>query len=108
MPVNGRWSLESCVDDPNRLLLCAEDGAGNHALFLSLDGGASWAQATTPGARADSVLRGAISGDNPDALYVWGGKGLMGFSNDFGATIDSRTGNLAETSGEIVGIFGGG
>ncbi len=106
-PERGRWALESCVVDQNRLLLVANDGDGNSSLFLSINRGQTWAQATAPASGETAVLRGAISGDDPNTIYVWGKGKTIGLSTDFGASIDDRSGNLALTGGEIVGIFGG-
>lgn len=106
-PVKGRWSVETSPTDATRMLLCAEDGAGNYSTFVSSDGGASWTQIVSGVAGTGTYLRGALS-DDVNALYLWGGGRRIAWSADGGTTIDDRMGNI-ETggAGEFIGICGG-
>lgn len=106
-PDIGRWSLRSSVNNKLNIITAATDGAGNWALFLSRDGGMTWAQVTTPAARTAAYLRAAISGDDEAVLYAWGAANRIATSLDRGNSWDERGGNLPFADGEIVGIFGG-
>ena len=84
-------------------------------LWVSDDNGATWTNILTPVA-ISNVLYGlqiAFSGSNPDVLFAWGANSdgsvpAIQYSDDFGATLDSREGNI-DTLGSVafIGIAGG-
>jgi photosystem II stability/assembly factor-like uncharacterized protein len=82
------------------------------AAFVSDDYGDSWTRITEVFDQADSVrpLAGAFSGDTRQAIYLWGQSGYISYSQDFGATVDDRNGNIDTdwTPGDFIGIAGGG
>lgn len=115
-----RYGFSIRAYDSNRQYLLLS-GTGNdtsadpdddyHAIYVSDDFGATWSEVVAP--VADSAdfegrpaFEGAFAGDNPAVLYIWGPPDTVGYSNDSGATVDSRAGNLSGT-GVIVGIAGG-
>lgn len=105
-PQRTRWGLMTAPLDRNRLVMIASMTFQGHYLFTSPDQGASWSVYGPTSAR-----RVAIAGDDPDALYLWGADGYIGYSSDFGATVQSKIGNIggmtSPTPGEFVGICGG-
>lgn len=82
-----------------------------HALFISDDEGATWAEVIAPfadsGAPANRpALEAAFGGDSEQVIFIWGPPDYMGYSDDFGATVDDRSGDLSG-SGGFIGIAGG-
>jgi hypothetical protein len=89
-----------------------DDGSGyRFAAFVSNDYGATWTQIVTeadPSATA-APSGVAFAGNTPQVIYLWGTLGYMSYSQDFGGTVDDRSGNIASlgTPGEFLGIAGG-
>jgi hypothetical protein len=88
-----------------------------HAVFVSGDAGATWTNIT--GVIADNVVIGgnnqfsvAFSGTDPNTLFVWGpAAGYISYTEDFGVTLSSKTGNLMSSFPSwingCIGIAGG-
>lgn len=102
----GHWAITAHVSDRRRMAMMGVD-EGNpsvNLLLTSLNGGDSWTikQSSTP-------YRAAfIAGDDGSTLYLWGLNGALGYSSDFGATVQDKRGNLAASPpGNIVRICGG-
>jgi hypothetical protein len=87
-----------------------------HGVFVSSTGGITWSTIVTP--IAASLVRygfsAAFSGTDPDVLFIWGAYSdhdmAIAYTNDFGATVDSRVGNLHAAAGaqiSLIGICGG-
>ncbi len=78
--------------------------AGNAVgVFVTEDAGTTWTACLS----SSDYRRAALAGDNPDVIYLWGVNGAIGYSQDFGETIDDRTGNIGDFSpGELIGIAG--
>lgn len=107
--------------DSNRQHL-AMGGVGNDAgtdkvgLWVSANAGAAWTNILAPVAATNALygLQIAFAGDDSDALYSWGGYSdssiaAIYYSDDFGATLDDRSGNLESSFGGVafIGIAGG-
>lgn len=85
-----------------------------HAIHISSDFGDSWSEVIAPiadsGAPAGRpAFEAAFGGDSEQILFIWGPNNTIYYSDDFGATVDSRAGNLGSlgTSGGFAGIAGG-
>lgn len=84
-----------------------------HAIYYSDDDGASWTEVVAP--IADALAPGnrpafeaAFSGDNPAIFFIWGPAEYMGWSDDSGATVEDKSGNLAALGHTgFIGIAGG-
>lgn len=97
----------SISDDPS------DDKVG---LWVSSNAGTAWANILTPVAAAEALhgLQIAFAGDSSDVLFSWGGwsnaatLAAIYYSDDFGATLDSREGNI-NSLGTVafIGIAGG-
>jgi hypothetical protein len=79
------------------------------AAFVSTNYGDTWATIVTPltsGARPAQI---AFAGNTEQVLYLWGFSGYIAYSQNFGGTIDDRSGNISSlgTPGEFLGIAGG-
>lgn len=97
-------------------------GIGNDAgtdkvgLWVSDDAGATWTEILAPIALSANALYGlqiAFARDDENALYTWGGYSngsipAISYTDDFGATLDSREGNI-NSLGTVafIGIAGG-
>lgn len=100
-------SIHSC--DSNRLYMAAvffdfPAGANLRYLYSSGDGGLNWTLR-----ESSTAYRSVSVGSNdPSILYAWGASAI-GFSSDYGAYVDDRTGNAAGlgTFGTFVNICGG-
>lgn len=85
-------------------------------LWVSSNAGAAWANILAPVAAAEALygLQIAFAGDSSDVLFSWGGwsnaatLAAIYYSDDFGATLDSREGNI-NSLGTVafLGIAGG-
>ncbi|MCC6458055.1 MAG: hypothetical protein IT328_24080, partial [Caldilineaceae bacterium] len=93
--------------------------------WVSSDYGDTWANIVAPvsvgGAFTRAGIQLAFSGTDPNVLYLWGGDinyadtiPVIAYTNDFGTTVDDRTGNIRTlfdtgSSGfhKILGIAGG-
>lgn len=107
--------------DGNRQYV-ALGGFGNDAgtekvgLWVSSNAGTAWTNILAPVAATNALygLQIAFSGSDADVLYAWGGYSnaaslaAIYFSDDFGASLDSREGNI-NSLGTVafVGIAGG-
>jgi hypothetical protein len=124
-PARGLFSIQSLDTDRQQLIMAGvyDDtsnqevgGAGGtdavSSIWRSSDAGDTWTRKTSDlsaASASDSVLQVAFAAGNASVWYGWGGGGYILFSDDDGATVvdKSPTGGIA-TSGEIMGIFGGG
>lgn len=84
-----------------------------HAVYISDDFGATWTEVVAPMADSGAptnraAFEAAFAGDTEQVLYLWGPPEYMSYSDDFGATVDDRSGNLdAFTPDGFIGIAGG-
>lgn len=93
-------------DDP------ADDKVG---LWVSTNAGTAWSNILAPVAASNvrNSLQIAFSGDSSDVLFAWGGWSngslpAIWYSDDFGATLDSREGNINSLGTvALIGIAGG-
>lgn len=77
------------------------------AVYVSDSGGDDWTEVVAP-ATGTEPYGAAFAGDTEDVIFIWGPSEYMGYSSDFGVTVDSRSGNLAALSAEpLCGICGG-
>ena len=82
-----------------------------HGAWVSADYGDTWTNIVSP------VLQSALGPEqiafaenDPNVLYVWGTVGYIGYSQNFGGTVDDRRGNIIATlttTGQFIGIAGG-
>lgn len=85
----------------------------SHAVFISDDFGATWTMILGPVTDADGpdgrpVYEAAFGGDTQDVVFIWGPDGSIYYSDDFGATVDDRSGNLGALGAKgLIGIAGG-
>lgn len=82
-------------------------GDGWGAVYTSEDGGLNWTQRTeetiNAGFRWERVF---CAGNDPNVVYLLG-EGRVGWSGNFCATIENRSGNLSG-GGSLLAIIGGG
>lgn len=91
------------------------DSVENHDYFgvwVSSDYGDTWTNIVTPVIKTTSgkIMEAAFAGDTEQVLYLWGEDGSIYYSQDFGATIEDKRGNLLTdypSIGEFIGIAGG-
>lgn len=77
------------------------------AVYISDDGGDTWDEIVAP-ATSTEPYSAAFGGASEQIVYVWGPAGYIKYSEDFGATLDSRAGNLGALSAtHLIGIAGG-
>ncbi len=79
--------------------------------FVTRDGWATYTQVFGPTSWQQTYNSITISGDNADVLYLWGAGGRIGYSDNFGSTIDDRRGNMPTDFpgvGTFLGVAGGG
>jgi hypothetical protein len=90
----------SMVDDTTAV-------GNTNVLKTSTDGGATWSTiASYAVVTIQSTEHIAIAGNNKNVLYIFGS--TMQYSDNFGATLDDRSGNLAGFGpGSFIGIAGG-
>jgi hypothetical protein len=108
----GTRSFHACPIDRQSIVLCgANNGTVNLGLFVSRDGGDTWTTIAIGPLATMPWLYASIAGDDRNVVYLWGGDGTnlaVGYSQDFCATIDDRSGNIATlASGTAVGLVGG-
>lgn len=91
----------------------ADDKVG---LWVSDNGAATWTNILAPVAAVANAPRGlqiAFSGSDRNVLFAWGGKSdgslaSIYYSSNFGATLDSREGNMNSLGvATLIGIAGG-
>ena len=94
------YGLKGFASDPNNRLKMMMLGIAFYpfggyvrVLFRTQDGGDNWEAVQDYGATPDYRALD-ISGGNSDHVYFWGGTKQLGFSADFGTTIDQRNGNI--------------
>lgn len=108
-PVGSRGIVIS-LDNPNYAAVAgrANLGATTNRVWVTSDlGNASPTWTAVTNATTDSNL--AYSGvalTGTSNLYLWGTAGKIAYSDDFGAFIDSKKGNLT-TAGTVINICGG-
>lgn len=84
-----------------------------HALYLSTDSGATYEEVIAPIADASAptnraALEAAFSGTSADIFYIWGMTAYMKYSDDGGASLQDKEGNLSALSAAaFIGICGG-
>lgn len=129
-PYRGKFGVRAYDSDEQIMLACCvtNRATGNlpdltPIIFKSSDGGNTWSHAHDDGQWLSNAsylgYEAAFSGDNPDVAFVWGGTptadgGLcIGYTDDFFATVQDKTGNLStmytSTSRPqgFIGICGG-
>lgn len=95
----------------NDTSLSADDDM--HAVYISSNNGDTWTNIVTPvadtSAPADRpAFEAAFGGDSEQVVFVWGPAAYISYSSDFGATLDSRAGNLGTLGATgFTGIAGG-
>ena len=110
-PWRTRWGIVSSFQNRNYMAMCGQGGWTSDPwyLYISTDAGSTW----TLRQSSSGYRRVAIAGDTNNVLYLWGAHRSVGYSVDFGVTLQSKTGNLADfigpkdTNNEFVGICGG-
>jgi len=109
-PWRTRWGIVSSFQNRNYMAFC---GQGSWTIdrwyfYTSEDAGSTWTLRQGPNT---GYRRVAIAGDTTTSLYLWGTQYSIAYSNDFGATIQSKAGNLSDfysdTNNEFIGICGG-
>lgn len=81
-----------------------------HAVYISDDGGATWVEVVAPTANVGDrpMFEAAFSGESEQVIFIWGPEEYFGFSTDFGATVQDKSGNLAALGHTgFIGIAGG-
>lgn len=84
-----------------------------HAVYYSDTEGVSWVEVVAPiddslapGNRA--AFEAAFSGDDPSVFFIWGPAEYMGYSDNSGASVDDKSGNLTALGHTgFIGIAGG-
>lgn len=85
-------------------------------LWVSSNAGTAWTNILAPVAASNALhgLQIAFGGDDSDVLFAWGGwsnaasLAAIYYSSDFGATLDSREGNINSLGTvALIGIAGG-
>lgn len=127
--IAGEFCIRTYSGNRNYLVACgvSEDSwsfgfPNNYAVFVSDDAGDTWSLIHGPEAAGDLWGRvgfeAAFAGDSAAVLYLWGGTPgeslTIGYSDDFGQTIQDKIGNITadffnvEGFPEgIIGIAGG-
>ena len=102
------FGIVSCPINRLRMLQIRLTNAETFAwVWVSRDGGTTW-QIIVESTENLPYAHGAIAGNDEAVIYLWGLGGLIAYSQDFGANIDDRSGNIASFSpGELIGIAGG-
>lgn len=102
-------------DSDRQLVLAAVTGndtttsAANdkQGVYVSDDGGDTWTEIVAP-TTGTEVYQAAWSGSLDGVVYIWGPALYMGYSEDSGASVDSRAGNLSALSAtRLIGLAGG-
>lgn len=88
---SGRWVIDTCPINRQRLAYISTDTGSGNAVKVSTDAGDTISTASVGG--GVTPTRVACAGDDEDVLYI-GGLGYAGYSTDFGTTVDNRSGNL--------------
>jgi hypothetical protein len=79
-------------------------------VWVSSNYGDTWTNIVTPVIRATAHPEAAaFAGDTEQVLYLWGSGGYMAYGQNFGGTVDDRSGNISSlgTPGTFLGIAGG-
>lgn len=116
MPRVGRWGIKTCPVNRHRVIAACNfdkpdaSSYGYHAITVSEDDGDTWTQITVLSKPESAGYNyGAISGDNEDILYLWGGTGRIAYSENFGATLQDKRGDMLTaypSTGNIIMIAG--
>jgi hypothetical protein len=103
---SGHFAIRTHDLDRQFALLAGESGAGNSGVWVSSDAGDTWVEIVTPS--AVTPYQAAFGGDDESIIFVWGPAGYIKYSSNFGASLDSRAGNLGALSAtKLIGIAGG-
>lgn len=84
-----------------------------HAIYASSDAGNTWAEVVAPIADSGAptgrpAFEAAFGGDSEQIIYIWGLPEWIAYSDDLGATVDERSGNLGALGASgFIGIAGG-
>jgi len=111
--IYGFWQLSVCVNNRQRVAVAAwkpvGPGLDQRAVFVSTNAGDTWTQATDTvvGPGTGGLYFCAVAGNDANTIYAWGDSLNIIYSEDFGLTWDTKTGNLSG-SDDIVNILGGG
>jgi hypothetical protein len=111
---HGQFAVRSFDGDRQKMVVA---GTGNDAtgstsgdkqgVWVSANAGTTMTQIVAP-TTGTEPYSAAFSGDNGDILFIWGPALYMGYTTNFGSSIDSRAGNLSALSAtKICGIAGG-
>jgi hypothetical protein len=108
-----RWGLQICPDNRQRVILNGWDDPNAYytgQTFVSQDGGDSWTHLSA----LSGFLGRVFLADGGDVIYAWGSNGSGAarfyYSTNFGATIESKLGNIPVSfpaAADFVGIAGG-
>lgn len=117
-----RYGFAIRAFDPDRSYLLAavtgndtstDPANDKHAVFASTNEGGTWTQVIAP--TADSAAptgraayEAAYGPTDPNEMFIWGKPAWMAYSDDGGASVDDKSGNLgALGAAGFVGIAGG-
>lgn len=116
----GHFAIRAYDGDKTYLVVCVmgndtdlDASNDTHAVYVSDDEGATWTEVIAPVSDASApsgrpAYEAAFSGDNPQVLYIWGPSNTMGYSDDLGATVQDKSGNLSSLgTAQFIGIAGG-
>jgi hypothetical protein len=84
-----------------------------HGVWVSDDECATWTNIVTPipdsaDFEGRPAFEAAFGGDSEQIIFIWGPADTLLYSDDFGASLDSRVGNLASfTPSLFIGLAGG-
>jgi hypothetical protein len=89
----------------------------HHRVFASSDYGDTWTSIYTGAGGAEPSASfakyAAFAGDTEQAIFMWGSRCNIRYTNDFGANVDNKVGNIATLNGgtlpdhNFIGIAGG-
>lgn len=109
----GKWQISTWAQDRRYVLLCGVHdpgfgGSDPRGIWVSSDYGDTWIERFTPENFVDTYHYGVIAGNDYRCIYFWGPSGRIGYSENFGAYIDDRSGNLNDdfAPGNIIMIAG--
>jgi hypothetical protein len=110
----GHFSVR-CHDSDRNLVLAAVTGndasasssGDKQGVYFSSDAGDTWSAVVAP-TTGTVPYQAAFAGSLDGTVLIWGPAQYVSFSDDNGATLDSRAGNLSSLSAtKTIGICGG-
>lgn len=84
-----------------------------HGVYISDGEGVTWTEVVAPIADSGAptnrpAFEAAFSGETEQVIFIWGPPDYMSYSDDFGATLQDKSGNLSSFSMPgFIGITGG-